>query len=73
MRAHGWRQQPLVKEGLDIDLFTHPSMDRKLVVARNVYGDDGEIILDTFYKKGIRQVHFLWEVQEPSRIIESAM
>ncbi len=59
LRAHGWRQQPLVQEGLDIDLFTHPSIDRKLVVARNVYGDDGEIILDTFYKKGMRQVIYL--------------
>ncbi len=59
LRAHGWHQHPLVKEGLDIDLFTHPTIKRKLVVARNVFGDDGEIILDTFYKKGMRQVLYL--------------
>jgi uridine phosphorylase len=59
LRAQNWQQQPLVKEGLDIDLFTHPAIKRKIVVARNVYGDDGQIILDTFYKKGIRQVLYL--------------
>jgi uridine phosphorylase len=29
------------------------------VVARNVYGDDAEIILGAFYKKGIRQIVYL--------------
>ncbi len=55
----GWQLQPLVKEGLDIGLFTHPMIKQRLVVARNVYGDDANIILDTFYKKGIRQVVYL--------------
>ena len=55
----GWQLQPLVKEGLDIGLFTHPAIKQRLVVARNVYGDDANIILDTFYKKGIRQVVYL--------------
>jgi hypothetical protein len=54
-----WRRQPLVKEGLDIDLFTHPTIKQKLVIARNVYGDDANIIMDTFYKKGVRQVVYL--------------
>lgn len=55
----GWQLQPLVKEGLDIGLFTHPTIKRRLVVARNVYGSDANIVLDTFYKKGIRQVVYL--------------
>ena len=54
-----WQRQPLVKEGLDIDLFTHPTIKRRLVIARNVYGDDANIIMDTFYKKGVRQVVYL--------------
>jgi nicotinic acid mononucleotide adenylyltransferase len=54
-----WQRQPLVKEGLDIDLFTHPTIKQKLVIARNVYGDDANIIMDTFYKKGVRQVVYL--------------
>ena len=54
-----WQRRPLVKEGLDIDLFTHPTIKQKLVIARNVYGDDANIIMDTFYKKGIRQVIYL--------------
>jgi nicotinic acid mononucleotide adenylyltransferase len=54
-----WQRHPLVKEGLDIDLFTHPTIKRKLVIARNVYGDDANIIMDTFYKKGVRQVVYL--------------
>ena len=54
-----WQRQPLVKEGLDIDLFTHPTIKRRLVLARNVYGDDANIIMDTFYKKGVRQVVYL--------------
>ena len=57
--AQQWHQQPLVKEGSDIDLFTHPTIQHKLVVARNVYGDDTKIVLDTFYKKGARQVIYL--------------
>jgi Phosphorylase superfamily len=57
--AHNWRRQPLVREGLDIDLLTHSTIKHKLVVARNVYGDDGKIILETFYKKGMRQVLYL--------------
>lgn len=57
--ADNWRRQPLVREGLDIDLFTHSRIKHKLVVARNVYGDDGKIILETFYKKGMRQVLYL--------------
>jgi len=55
----GWQLQPLVNEGLDIGLFTHPTIKQRLVVARNVYGDDANIVLDTFYKKGIRQVVYL--------------
>jgi hypothetical protein len=54
-----WQRRPLVKEGLDIDLFTHPTIKQKLVIARNVYGDDANIIMDTFYKKGVRQVVYL--------------
>jgi nicotinic acid mononucleotide adenylyltransferase/uridine phosphorylase len=54
-----WRRYPLVKEGLDIDLFTHPTIKQRLVIARNVYGDDANIIMDTFYKKGVRQVVYL--------------
>jgi Phosphorylase superfamily len=54
-----WQRHPLVKEGLDIDLFTHPTIKPKLVIARNVYGDDANIIMDTFYKKGARQVVYL--------------
>ena len=54
-----WQRHPLVKEGLDIDLFTHPTIKRRLVIARNVYGDDANIIMETFYKKGIRQVVYL--------------
>ena len=54
-----WQRQPLVKEGLDIDLFTHSTIKRRLVIARNVYGDDANIIMDTFYKKGVRQVVYL--------------
>jgi uridine phosphorylase len=54
-----WQRHPLVKEGLDIDLFTHPTIKQRLVIARNVYGDDANIIMETFYKKGIRQVVYL--------------
>jgi nicotinic acid mononucleotide adenylyltransferase len=54
-----WQRRPLVKEGLDIDLFTHPTIKQRLVIARNVYGDDANIIMDTFYKKGVRQVIYL--------------
>jgi phosphorylase superfamily protein len=54
-----WRRVPLVKEGLDIDLFIHPAGKQKLVIARNVYGDDANIILNTFYNKGMRQVVYL--------------
>ena len=59
LTAQNWRRRPLVREGLDIDLFTHPATRQKIVVARNVYGDDAEIILDVLYKKGIRQVFYL--------------
>jgi nicotinic acid mononucleotide adenylyltransferase len=59
LQEQGWQLQPLVKQGLDIGLFTHPTIKQRLVVARNVYGDDTNIILDTFYKKGIRQVIYL--------------
>jgi hypothetical protein len=54
-----WQRRPLVKEGLDIDLFTHPTIKQRLVIARNVYGDDANIIMDIFYKKGVRQVVYL--------------
>ena len=54
-----WRQSPLVEEGLDIDLFTHPETKQKIVVARNVYGDDAQIVLNAFYQKGVRQVLYL--------------
>ena len=57
--GQNWQRHPLVKEGLDIDLFTHPTIKQKLVIARNVYGDDANIIMDTFYKKGVRQVVYL--------------
>ena len=57
--AQHWRQQSLVKEGLEIDLFTHPTIQDKIIVARNVYGDDTKIVLNTFYKKGARQVIYL--------------
>jgi uridine phosphorylase len=57
--AQNWRQYPLVKEGLDIDLFTHPMSKQKIVVARNVYGDDTDIVLKAFYKKGLRQFLYL--------------
>ena len=59
LTAQNWHQSSLVKEGLDIDLFTHPASRQKIVVARNVYGDDTDIILDVFYKKGIRQIVYL--------------
>ena len=59
LRAQNWQQQPLVREGLDIDLFTHPTIKHKIVVARNVYGDDARIILNAFYRKGGRQVLYL--------------
>ena len=59
LRAQNWQQQALVEEGLDIDLFTHPTIKHKIVVARNVYGDDGLIILNAFYRKGGRRVLYL--------------
>jgi uridine phosphorylase len=46
---------------LDIDLFTHPMRKQKIVVARNVYGDDTDIVLKAFYKKGLRQLLYLGE------------
>jgi len=61
LRAQNWRQDSLVKEGLDIDLFTHPTTKQKIVVARNVYGDDTDIVLKAFYKKGLRQLLYLGE------------
>ena len=57
--AEGWRQTPLVDNGLDIDLFTHPTDGRRIIVARNIYGDDAAVILDTFYKQGARRVIYL--------------
>jgi uridine phosphorylase len=57
--AQNWRQYPLVKEGVDIDLFTHPMSKQKIVVARNVYGDDTDIVLKAFYKRGLRQLLYL--------------
>jgi nicotinic acid mononucleotide adenylyltransferase/uridine phosphorylase len=59
LQANQWRRRPLVKEGLDIDVFTHPSDRQKIVVARNVYGDDANLVLDAFYKKGIRRVLYI--------------
>jgi hypothetical protein len=59
LRAQNWQQEPLVREGLDIDLFTHPTIKHKIVVARNAYGDDGLIILNAFYRKGGRRVLYL--------------
>lgn len=59
LQKQNWQQTSLVREGLDIDLFTHPTIRQRLVVARNVYGDDGEIILRTFYRKGIRRGVYL--------------
>ena len=41
-----WQRRPLAKEGLDIDLFTHPTIKQRLVIARNVYGDDTLLIFD---------------------------
>lgn len=57
-----WQRRPLTKDGLDIELFTHPGSKQKLVVARNVYGDDAEIVLRTFYDKGARGVLYLGSV-----------
>src|SRR5262245_50400213 len=57
--AQNWRQYPLVKEGVDIDLFTHPMSKQKIVVARNVYGDDTDIVLKACYKRGLRQLLYL--------------
>jgi uridine phosphorylase len=59
LQKQNWQRRALVKEGLDIDVFTHPTIKKRLVVARNVYGDDANIIMDTFYKKGVRQVVYL--------------
>ena len=59
LQANQWRRSPLVKEGLDIDVFSHPDFSKKIVVARNVYGDDANLVLDAFYKKGIRRVLYL--------------
>ena len=59
LTAKNWHQSPLVKQGLDIDLFTHLATKQKIVVARNVYGDDTDIVLDVFHKKGIRQIVYL--------------
>jgi len=59
LQANQWRRRPLVKEGLDIDVFTHPAVTQKIVVARNVYGDDANLVLDAFYRKGIRRVLYL--------------
>jgi hypothetical protein len=49
----------LRKEGLDIDVFSHPIVRQKIVVARNVYGDDANLVLDAFYRKGIRRVLYI--------------
>jgi uridine phosphorylase len=57
--AEGWRQTPLVDNGLDIDLFTHLTDGRRIIVARNVYGDDAAVILEAFYKQGARRVIYL--------------
>jgi uridine phosphorylase len=57
--AQNWRQIPLVQEGLDIDLFTHPAISQKIVVARNAYGEDAATIVDALYQKGARQVIYL--------------
>lgn len=57
--AQHWKRTPLVQEGLDIDLFTHPAIKQKIVAARNVYGDDAAIVLETFYRKGARRVIYL--------------
>jgi hypothetical protein len=57
--AQGFRRVPLVEKGLDIDLFSRPGIGTKLVVARNVYGDDVEIVLNTFYQKGMRQAIYI--------------
>jgi uridine phosphorylase len=59
LQADNWRMTSLIREGLDIDVFTHPATKQKLVTARNVYGDDVNIILDTFYKKGARRMIYL--------------
>jgi hypothetical protein len=59
LRAQNWQQKPLVREGLEIDLFTHPTIKHKIVVARNAYGDDGLTVLNAFYRKGGRRVLYL--------------
>jgi nicotinic acid mononucleotide adenylyltransferase/uridine phosphorylase len=59
LQASQWRRTPLVKEGLDIDVFSHPIVRQKIVVARNVYGDDANLVLDAFYRKGIRRVLYI--------------
>ena len=57
--GEGWRATGLTETGLDIDLYTHPESKRKFVTARNVYGDDAEIVLRTLYRKGMRQAIYL--------------
>lgn len=59
LTALNWERTPLVTTGLDIDLFTQPLIKRKLIVARNVYGDDTDIVLKTLYDKGLRRVVYL--------------
>ena len=57
--SEDWRATPLTESGLDIDLYRHRESKRKVVTARNVYGDDAEIVLRTLYGKGIRQAIYL--------------
>jgi len=59
LQANGWQRSALVKEGLDIDVFSHPTVKQRIVVARNVYGDDVNMVLDAFYRKGMRRVLYL--------------
>lgn len=59
LQSNDWRRSPLVREGLDIDVFSHANIRQKIVVARNVYGDDANIVLNAFYKKGIRRFLYI--------------
>jgi Phosphorylase superfamily len=59
LQANGWHMTSLIERGLDVDLFTHPGVKQKIVTVRNVFGDDANIVLDTFYQIGARRIIYL--------------
>jgi Phosphorylase superfamily len=59
LQANGWHMTSLIERGLDVDLFTYPAVKQKIVTVRNVFGDDANIVLDTFYQKGARRIIYL--------------